>query len=117
MRKSWLFLLAIAGILCISVPLMANEGAGGSGKPPEAHSYFYGKVSAVDAAASTISFTNKEGETKAFTIPAGTLVWVNDKAGALADITTEMYGGVKLNEAGTPIKVKANSPKPNPKPS
>jgi hypothetical protein len=63
-------------------------------------------VTAIDAKAGTITLSNKEGQTQSFTISATTKIDVNGKPGTLADVTTEMYGGV-LTEDGTPVLLKA----------
>jgi hypothetical protein len=111
MRKVWICALLLVGaaMFATSTPLRANEGGSGGGTP---HNYtiFHGKVTAVDAANSTLTLTNKDGATQTFTIPAEAKININGQAGTLAAITVDMYGAVK-SENGTIIMVKAYSPK------
>jgi hypothetical protein len=92
---------------------LKTEPGDSSGKPATPTKGFTGKITAVDAAAATISITNRIGETRGFTLPAGIKIQINGQPGVLTDVTTAMYGGVIFGTDGTtPVELRAYLPKP-----
>jgi hypothetical protein len=115
MRTKWIGLLGLCAALAWTMPQAAqahgddDKGSGDSGQHQK-HIIFTGQVTAVNANNSTVTFTNKNNESKTYTIPAGTKIMVNGKDATLADVQVGMYGGVKSTEDGTPIMMRAESP-------
>lgn len=109
-RISYLLLLLAVGFMA-SNSALGQPYAGGGAAQPEHKNYFTGKVTAVDAAAASITFTNKENVSHTYIIPAGIPIQVNGQAGALTAVQVGMFGGVKLaDDNKTPVGLMANQP-------
>ena len=82
--------------------LLTACGNGGSGSSPTANTarghFFGGKITAVDAAAKTVTVQNRANETKTFAIGDSVKIQVNGQPGGLADVKPEMFGGVRMGD-------------------
>lgn len=109
--KGWAGLFAAA--LCfvtVSGLARAADRAGARPKPAPKIT-FSGKVTAVDAAASSVTLTNRENLANTYTVPAGVEIKVNGNAGTMADIKVGMQGRVRLaDDNKTVTGVQLDSP-------
>lgn len=111
MKKYLIVGLALSAAVAMGAPRPVwaeHDGSGGGSEKHEKHHLAYGKFTAVNAQTGSVTIENKHGETTTVTVGANATIKVNGKAGALADVQVGMYGGVKMDENGTVLELRAN---------
>ena len=110
--KKYIALFAIAAAALMAVPaltLAQDATAPAAKKQPAIH----GKVSAVDAAAMTVTVNTKKGGDQTYTVNSDTKIMKDGVAAKLADIAVgDVISGAYKEDGGKMIATKINVGKP-----
>lgn len=96
-----LFSIVIAALIALPAITRAQDAAAPAASKKQHGSMFSGKVSAVDAAAMTVTITAKTGDTT-YTVTADTKITKDGQAATLADVAVgqAVSGAFKKDSAG-----------------